>query len=70
MSYQREYLVKKELCKDSHYKKVSGVCAGIAKYYNLPRWGVRIAAVCALIIFPMATGVAYIVGAILLPSSH
>jgi len=70
MSYQREYLVKKNISKDSRYKKLSGVCAGIAKHYNLPRIGVRVAAVCALLVFPVASGVAYIVAAILLPSSH
>jgi len=70
MNYQRDYLVKKDICKDSRYKKLSGVCAGIAKHYNLPRIGVRIAAICALITFPVASGVAYIVAAILLPTSH
>lgn len=68
MSYQPGYLLKKQLTKDVLHKKLSGVCAGIAKYYNLPRLVVRILAILALITFPVATGVAYIVAAMLLPT--
>ena len=68
MSYQREYSVKKTLKKDVVHKKLSGVCGGIAKHYELPRIVIRIAAIGTLIIFPLATGVAYVVAAILLPS--
>jgi len=68
MSYESSYLMKKQLTKDVLHKKVSGVCAGIAKYYQLPRLAVRIAAILALITFPVATGVAYIVAAMLLPT--
>lgn len=68
MSYQPGYLMKKQLTKDVLHKKLSGVCAGIAKYYNLPRLVVRILAILALITFPVATGVAYIVAAMLLPT--
>lgn len=68
MSYERSYLMKKQLTKDVLHKKVSGVCAGIAKYYKLPRLAVRIAAILALITFPVATAVAYLVAAILLPT--
>ena len=68
MSYQREYSVKKTLKKDVVHKKLSGVCAGIAKHYELPRVAIRIAVIGALIIFPLATGVAYVVAAILLPT--
>ncbi|GHE99728.1 PspC domain-containing protein [Thalassotalea profundi] len=68
MRYQQTYKVEKTLAKDSMYKKLSGVCAGIAKHYELPRLGVRIAAIFALITFPVATGVAYIVAALLMPT--
>ncbi len=68
MSYERHYWVHKTLTKDVIHKKVSGVCGGIAKHYELPRLGVRIAAVVALFTFPVVTGVAYIVAAILLPT--
>ena len=69
MSYERYYSVHKTLTKDVVHKKVSGVCAGIAKYYDLPRVLVRIAAIGALILLPVATGVAYVVASVLLPES-
>jgi len=69
MRYERSYSVEKTLAKDNRYKKLSGVCAGIAKHYDLPRLGVRIATIVALITFPVAVGVAYIVAAVLMPSS-
>ena len=68
MSYERSYIMKKQLTKDVVNKKLSGVCAGIAKYYELPRIVVRIAAILALITFPVAVGVAYLVAAMLLPT--
>ena len=73
MRYEREYSssrnINKRLSKDSVHKKLSGVCAGIAKYYDLPRIAVRVAAIGALILLPVATGVAYVVASVLLPES-
>jgi phage shock protein PspC (stress-responsive transcriptional regulator) len=73
MKYEREFstnqYVNKTLSKDNLHKKISGVCAGIAKYYDLPRIAVRIAAIGALILLPVATGVAYVVASVLLPES-
>ncbi|MFT5163127.1 MAG: phage shock protein C [Alteromonadaceae bacterium] len=54
--------------KDALHKKLSGVCSGIARYYNKERWLVRALTLVALVIFPVATGVAYLVASILLPS--
>lgn len=68
MRYERNYSVNKTLCKDVLNKKLSGVCAGIAKHYELPRIVVRLAAIVTLFIFPVATGVAYVVAAVLMPS--
>lgn len=68
MNYERNYSIQNNLTKDVVHKKLSGVCAGIAKFYQLPRLGVRIAAVVSLFMFPVVTGVAYIVAAILLPT--
>ena len=70
MKYQPSYKVEKTLTKDSRYKKLSGVCAGIAKYYDLPRLAIRIATIIALITFPVAVGVAYIVATLLMPYSQ
>ena len=68
MSFNREYSVNKALTKDGHHKKLSGVCGGIANYYNVPRMAVRAGAIIALLLFPVATGVAYLVATILLPT--
>ena len=70
MKYQRNYSVEKTLMKDKRYKKLSGVCAGIAKYYDLPPLFIRIATIVALITFPVAVGVAYVVATLLMPNSH
>ena len=70
MKYQPSYKVEKTLTKDSRYKKLSGVCAGIAKYYDLPRLAIRIATIIALITFPVAVGVAYVVATLLMPNSQ
>ncbi|TWX73016.1 PspC domain-containing protein [Colwellia sp. C1TZA3] len=68
MSFNREYSVNKTLTKDVIHKKLSGVCGGIAKHYNLPRLAVRVGAIVALLIFPVATGVAYLVATMLIPT--
>ena len=65
MKYEKEYTVNKPMTKDVVYKKLTGVCAGVAKHYGLPRWGVRIAAIVSLFTFPVATGVAYVVATLL-----
>jgi len=70
MNYERNYSVNKTLCKDTINKKLSGVCSGIAKHHELPRLVVRVAAIFALITFPVATGVAYLVASLLLPSKY
>ena len=69
MSYDRKYSINKTLEKDLLHKKLSGVCAGIAKHYDFPRLVVRGAAIVALLMFPVATGVAYLVASILMPNS-
>lgn len=73
MRYEREYgpnpNIENRLSKSIRYKKITGVCSGIAKYYDLPRILVRVAAIAALILLPVATGVAYVVASILLPEN-
>mgnify|MGYP001057515386 CR=1 FL=1 len=68
MDFNREYSVNKTLAKDGIHKKLSGVCGGIANYYNVPRLAVRVGAIGALLIFPVATGVAYLVATMLMPT--
>ncbi len=71
MGYDSEYSkdINKMLSKDRIHRKLTGVCAGIAKYYGYPRIVVRIAAVLVSIILPIATVVTYVVASLLLPSS-
>tara|TARA_R110001583_G_scaffold13909_12_gene59025 strand:- start:7164 stop:7394 length:231 start_codon:yes stop_codon:yes gene_type:complete len=73
MRYEREFSssqsINRRLSKDNVHKKLSGVCAGIAKHYDFPRIAVRVAAIGALIVLPVATGVAYVVASVLLPES-
>lgn len=73
MRYEHEYstsqIINKRLMKDNYHKKLTGVCAGIAQYYDYPRLAVRVAAIAALIMLPVATGVAYVVASILLPEN-
>jgi len=68
MKYQQEYLSKKTLYKDNTHKKLSGVCAGLAKYYGVSRFGVRLGVVASMFIFPVVVGVAYVVAALLIPN--
>lgn len=49
------------------YRKVAGICAGMAGYYQQPRWFIRTLAVILLLLFPLATVVAYLVAAAVLP---
>ncbi|WP_077342524.1 PspC domain-containing protein [Pseudocolwellia agarivorans] len=68
MKYEQEYLIKRTLYKDNVHKKLSGVCGGLARYYGLPRFGVRLAAVVSMFVFPVVVGVAYVVAALLIPN--
>ena len=73
MRYEQEYsssqTVNRRLSKDGLHKKLSGVCAGIAKYNDYPRLVIRLAAIAVLIMLPVATGVANIVASVLLPEN-
>ena len=73
MGYERKYStinsMNKTLSKDRQHRKLTGVCAGIAKHYDCPRTVIRIAAVAVSIMLPVVTGAAYVVASILLPNS-
>jgi len=70
MRYDREYYShlneKNTLAKDVLHKKLSGVCAGVARHYGLPRWGVRAGAVVGFFMFPLAMIIAYLAATFLL----
>jgi phage shock protein C len=56
----------KRFFKDAHHAKISGVCAGIAKYFGINPWIVRGLAVSAFLFFPFAVGLAYVLAILLL----
>ncbi|MDP5030201.1 MAG: PspC domain-containing protein [Paraglaciecola sp.] len=64
----RQYIEVNRLHKDKLHGKISGVCAGLAKYWNQPRWLIRVGAIVALFCLPMVTSVAYVTAVLLLPS--
>jgi phage shock protein C len=48
------------LYRDTDNSVLMGVCAGIADYFGLPRWAVRLAAVFLLFAFTFMTVIAYV----------
>lgn len=54
------------ICKDNLNKKITGVCAGIARHFDIPRWQVRSLAVLALIVAPPMAITAYVVATFLM----
>ena len=48
-------------------RKISGVCAGFATYYDQPIWVIRALVVVMALYFPVAVLVAYIAAALILP---
>lgn len=61
------YDTNRWFCQRAH-RKIAGVCAGFASYYQQPRWLMRVLAVVLLLTFPLAALAAYWVAAIVLPS--
>ncbi|WP_039989782.1 PspC domain-containing protein [Paraglaciecola arctica] len=64
----KRYYEVNRLYKDPVHRKVSGVCAGLAKHWSLPRLLVRVIAVVCLISLPMVTAIAYITATVLIPN--
>jgi phage shock protein PspC (stress-responsive transcriptional regulator) len=54
--------------KDTLHKKVSGVCAGLAKHFGFDPLWVRCAAVVVFIAMPIPVALAYVVAVLLLPN--
>lgn len=57
----RSYYINDDerLCLDSQFKKIGGVCAGLANYFSVDRLYIRIAALIALFLSPLSTIAAY-----------
>jgi phage shock protein C len=64
----RRYFEVNRIYKDSTHRKVSGVCAGLAKHWSVPILLVRVAAIVCLIALPTVTAIAYITATILIPN--
>lgn len=56
------------IAKDTLNRKLTGVCAGIAKHYQQPAWAVRAAVLGLGLFFPMAVVMAYLVATFLMPA--
>lgn len=62
----RTVINEKRFFRDAHKAKVAGVCAGIAKYFDVNEWLVRAVAVASFLFFPFAIGLAYVLAVVLL----
>ncbi len=56
------------VCKDSLNRKLTGVCAGIARHFGLPAWVVRAATVVFGLFYPMAALFGYCLASLLMPT--
>jgi phage shock protein PspC (stress-responsive transcriptional regulator) len=57
--YLDEFDDRQDLALDPVNKKLGGVCAGIARYLNIPSLFIRIGAFIGLCVLPQATLLAY-----------
>lgn len=64
----RQYFDVNRVYRDKYHSKISGVCAGLARHWQQPRWLVRVLALLCLFVLPMVSVVAYFVAALLLPA--
>lgn len=64
----RTYYDVNRIYKNKYNKKISGVCSGLARYWKVDAWMVRLAAIVAFFMLPGAMAIAYLVAVLLLPS--
>jgi phage shock protein C len=60
--YQPPVNPKRELYRDPSRGKICGVCVGVADYFGIEVWVIRIIAVTALLFFQFPILIAYLVG--------
>lgn len=53
--------------RDSQHRLIFGVCAGLAEYFELPVWLVRVVAVVLAWYFLVPAVIAYLIAALLMP---
>lgn len=58
------------IVRDSLNRKISGVCAGIAKHFELPVWMVRAATIGFGLFFPVAAVFGYFLAVVLMPQKR
>lgn len=56
------------ITKDTYNRKITGVCAGIARHFSLPVWGVRGAVIVFGLFHPGAVIFGYVLASLLMPS--
>ncbi|WP_395341490.1 PspC domain-containing protein [Ningiella sp. W23] len=56
----------KRFFRDAQHAKISGVCAGLAKQFDVNPWWVRGAAVASFVFLPFVTALAYVLAILLL----
>lgn len=61
VNFQRMY-------RDTLRRKVSGVCAGVAKHFGFEPWMVRLAAIALFIFMPVPVAIAYVLAVVLIPA--
>ena len=66
----KEKYIGNPITKDVLNRRLSGVCAGIAQYYNMGITSVRAITVVLGVIFPVPTILAYLLATFLMPTNH
>jgi phage shock protein PspC (stress-responsive transcriptional regulator) len=57
--YLDDFDDRRDLALDPVNKKLGGVCAGVARYFDIPSLFIRIGAIIGLCVVPQATLLAY-----------
>ena len=64
----KNYYDVNRIYKDSARKKLSGVCAGCARYFGIQTWVARLVTILAFMALPVPVAIAYLIATLLLPS--
>ena len=64
----KSYFDTNRLYRDEAQRKISGVCAGVAKHFELPVWAIRVLTVGAFIFAPVPVAIAYVLAVLLIPT--
>ena len=64
----KDYYDINRIYKDSVRKKLTGVCAGCARYFGVDTWIVRLLTIIVFLAFPIPVAIAYLMATLLLPT--